>query len=260
MACRSATLASVTMASVDQPRLSMPRNPERSATRCFWPSPAGSWFQNTKAPETAHSPGSAARSNTKVSEGSSLMVRGNFSISASSELRATRLRIIPARLGKRIHKRHPVGRSAAGRRADQEVAVDIDAAPLARLVFGKPLQIVARDCLETALLPAVERGHEMTGETLDDGVGIDHLETFAQQRNAWSGLHLLDMGHIGRAQDSAKPQPRRYLVLGAIGRPAEPCAAKQAAVEHDRVGPAEIVFPFRRAMGVHRVGHRVHAG
>jgi len=59
----------VTTASVDQPRLSMPRKPERSATRCFWPSLAKSWFQNTNAPETAHSPGAAARSKTKVSTG-----------------------------------------------------------------------------------------------------------------------------------------------------------------------------------------------
>ena len=41
-AWRSASVASVTMASVDQPKLSMPRKPERSATRCFWPSVAGS--------------------------------------------------------------------------------------------------------------------------------------------------------------------------------------------------------------------------
>ena len=35
---RSASVASVTMASVDHPKLSIPRKPERSATRCFWPS------------------------------------------------------------------------------------------------------------------------------------------------------------------------------------------------------------------------------
>ena len=116
MACRSASVASVTIASVDQPRLSMPRKPERSATRCFWPSVAGSRFQNTNAPETAHSPGSAARSNTKVSDGSSLMVRGNFSMSASSEFRTARLRIIPGRPRQRIHKAGPLRRPAAGGR------------------------------------------------------------------------------------------------------------------------------------------------
>src|SRR5664279_2989236 len=172
----------------------------------------------------ARRPGSAARSNTKVSDGSSLMVRGNFSISASSEFWATRLRIVPTCPGKRIYQRRPVRRSAAGRRTDQEVAVAVDAAPLTRLTLGKPFQIVARDGLKTALLPAVERGHEMAGETFDDGVGVDHLETFAQQRNTRSGLHLLDMGHVGGAQDDAEHQPRRVLVLGAAGRPAQPCA------------------------------------
>ena len=136
MACLSASVASVTIASVDQPRLSIPRKPERSATRCFWPSVAGSWFQNTNAPETAHSPGSAARSNTNVSDGSSLMVRGNFNMSASSEFRTARLRIIPSHLGQRIHKTGPLGRPAAGGRADQEVAVEVDGSALACLAPG----------------------------------------------------------------------------------------------------------------------------
>ena len=92
----------------------MPRKPERSATRCFWSSVAGSRFQNTNAPETAHSPGSAARSNTNVSDGSSLMVRGSFSMSASSEFRTARLRIIPGRPRQRIHKTAALRRRVAG--------------------------------------------------------------------------------------------------------------------------------------------------
>src|SRR4030081_3323464 len=178
MACLSASVASVTIASVDQPRLSMPRKPERKATRCFWPSVAGSRFQNMKAPETAHSPGSAARSNTNVSDGSSLMVRGNFNMSASSEFRTARLRIIPSRLGKRIHQAAPLGRPAAGRLDRQPIAMGVDGAPLAGLADRKPFQIIPRDRLETALVPAVERGHQMTGEAFDDGVGVDHLKAF----------------------------------------------------------------------------------
>ena len=104
---------------------------------------------------------------------------------------------------------------------------------------GKPLQIVARDRLKTALVPAVERGHEMAGKAFDDRVGIDHLKTFAQQRNAGCGLHLLDMRHVGGAQDDAEYQPGRHLVFGAILGPAEPRAAQQPAVEPDRVGPVE---------------------
>src|SRR5260370_14748029 len=228
MARRSASVASVTIASVDQPRLSMPRKPERSATRCFWPRLAGSRFQNTEAPETAHSPGSAARSKTNVSDGSSLMVRGNFNMSASSEFRTARFRIIPSRLGERIHKTGPLGRPAAGWWAHQQIAVEVDTSVLARLPAGKPLQIIPCDRLEPALVPSVERGHEMTGEAADDRVGVDHLEAFAQQCNVGSVLHLLDISHIRGAQDDGEHQPRRHLALGAARRPAEPRTAQQS--------------------------------
>src|SRR6266436_3545331 len=246
MACLSASVASVTIASVDQPRLSMPRKPERSATRCFWPRFAGSWFQNTNAPETAHSPGSAARSKTNVSDGSSLMVRGNLNISASSEFRTARLRIIPGRLDERIHKRGPLGWPAAGWRGDQKVAAKVDPSALAGLSAGKPRQIIACDRLKAALVPQVEGGHQMAGEAADACVGVDHLKTFAQQRNPSGGLHLLDMGHIRGAQHDAEHQPRRNLILGAIRRPAEPRAAKQPAIEPDGVRPVETDFPLGR--------------
>src|SRR5438552_11214120 len=178
MVCLSAAVASVTIASVDQPRLSIPRKPERSATRCFGPSMAGSWFQNTNAPETAHSPGSAARSKTSVSDGSSLMVRGNLNMSASSEFRTARLRIIPSRLGERIHKTSSLGRPAAGWRGGQEVAAEIDPSALAGLLAGKPRQIIPCDRLKAALVPQVEGSHEMAGETADDRGGVDRPKTF----------------------------------------------------------------------------------
>src|SRR4051794_37982166 len=151
MACLSASVASVTIASVDQPRLSIPRKPERSATRCFWASVAGSRFQNTNAPETAHSPGSAARSNTKVSDGSSLMVRGSFSISVSSEFRTARLRIIPFRFRQRIDEAGSIGRPAAGGQLDQEVAVGVDGPDLAGFAPRKPFQVIPGDGVKTTL-------------------------------------------------------------------------------------------------------------
>src|SRR6478736_6580807 len=129
----------------------MPRgDPELShvrsvVTRCFWPRVAGSRFPKTNAPETAHSPGSAARSKTNVSDGSSLMVRGNFNMSASSEFRTARLRIIPSSASKRIHQTAPHRRFAAGRHGDQKITVDVDAPAFAGFVFRKPLQIVPRD-------------------------------------------------------------------------------------------------------------------
>ena len=48
---------------------------------------ARSASQNTKAPDTAHSPGSAARSNTNVSDGSSRMVRNSFTSRGPRALR-----------------------------------------------------------------------------------------------------------------------------------------------------------------------------
>src|SRR5712671_309570 len=184
MACLSASVASVTIASVDQPRLSMPRMPERSATRCFWPSVAVSWFQNTNAPETAHSPGSAARSKTNVSDGSSLMVRGNLNMSASSEFRTARLRIIPSRLGERIHQTRPLGRPAPRWQGEQEVAAEVDPSTLVGLAANKPRQIIPCDRLKPALAPQVEGGHQMTGEAADDRVSVEHPKTFVQQRDA----------------------------------------------------------------------------
>src|SRR6185369_6024142 len=213
MASLSASVASVTIASVDQPRLSMPRKPERSATRCFWPRSSGSWFQNTNAPDTAHSPGSAARSKTNVSDGSSLMVRGNLNMSASSEFRTARLRIIPSRLVERIHKTGPLGRPGAGWLCDQEVAAKVDSSTLAGLAALKPRKIIACDRLKPALAPQVEGGHEMAGEAADDRVGVEHPKTFVQQRNAGGGLHHFDMGHVRSAQHDAEHQPRRNLVL-----------------------------------------------
>ena len=55
---------------------------ERNAARSLPSMAAGSASQNMNAPDTAHSPGSAARSNTKVSDGSSRMVRRSFMCAA----------------------------------------------------------------------------------------------------------------------------------------------------------------------------------
>src|SRR3954470_17088476 len=200
MLCRSASLASVTIASVDQPRLSMPRKPERSATRCFWLNRVGSLLQNTKAPDTAHSPGSAARSNTNVSDGSSRMVRGNFNMIGSSEFRPALDRIIPACRRQRIDKAVPLQRPGGGRRPDQEIAIAVDAAALLRRAPGKPLEVIPRNRLEAAFFPAVERAHEMTGETLDDRVVLDRRKTLTQQGHAGGGLHFVDMGHVRRTK------------------------------------------------------------
>ena len=105
--------------------------------RCFWPRAVGSLQSpNTKAPETARSPGSAARSNTNASDGSSLMVRGSFSIFASSNLGAAKAGIIPCRARETLEKAGPVRRAHIERCVNEKVAVAIDAAPLAGFVLG----------------------------------------------------------------------------------------------------------------------------
>src|SRR5262245_13612581 len=75
---RSPSFAATICTSVDQPSVDTPRNPLRNADRALPSSDAESRFQNAKAPDTAHSPGSAAFSNTKVSEASSRIVRRSF--------------------------------------------------------------------------------------------------------------------------------------------------------------------------------------
>src|SRR6185437_16875083 len=52
--------------------------PPRNAERALPSSIVGLPLQNTKAPETAHSPGSAGLSKINLSEASSWMVRSNF--------------------------------------------------------------------------------------------------------------------------------------------------------------------------------------
>ena len=188
------------------------------------------------------------------------MVRGSFSISltrASDRAPADRTRrLVPALRRDSVRSGGALPTAAP----HQEIAIAVDAPAFAGLARGKPIQIVARDRLKPLLLPAVERGHEMAGKAFDDRVGIDHLKTFAEQRHAGCSLHLLDMRHVGGAQDDAEHQPVRNLVFRAIPGPAEPRAAQQSLVEQDGVGPDELYLALRRAMRGNGVGKRVHAG
>ncbi len=81
-ASRSPSLASTICTNVDHPSVDIPRKPLRNAARALPSRRPGSRFQNTNAPETAHSPGSAAFSNTNVSDASSRMVRISFTNAA----------------------------------------------------------------------------------------------------------------------------------------------------------------------------------
>ena len=80
---RSSSLASTICTSVDQPSDvdAEEAGAERRA-RLALQARRDRRSQNTNAPDTAHSPGSAARSNTNVSDGSSRMVRSSFTRAA----------------------------------------------------------------------------------------------------------------------------------------------------------------------------------
>ena len=58
----------------------------------------------------------------------------------------------------------------------------------------------------------------------------------------------------------AEHQPIRRLGFRCIGRPGQPAAADQAAIDMDGVGPAEGDRPLRRGVHQQRVAQRHHAG
>src|SRR3984893_1386605 len=226
------------MASVDQPRLSIPRKPERRATRCFCPRAAGSSQpQNTKLPETAHSPGSAARSNTNESEASSLMVRGSLIMSVSPQPGTAEAWIIPRRTRKCLKETSPNRRTFIERSAHEKIAVAIDAPPLASLVPEQPREVVKGDGTEPLFAPPVEAGHEVPGEACNDSVGFNHFEALARQRyGSWYRTGL-EMRQVCRAQHDAQYQPGRHIVFRAIRRPAKARATEQPLIKKDGIGP-----------------------
>ena len=183
MACRSASVASVTIASVDQPRLSMPRKPERSATRCFW-------AERGRIPVPEHE-----RAGDRPFAGfrRALEHEGVGRVEPDGSRQFQHVRLIrvsdraPADHTRPRAPAHPPGWSGPAARCRRAARTSRSpltsmARRLAGLADGKPRQIIPGDRLETALVPSVERGHQMAGKTFDDRVGVDHLETFAQQR------------------------------------------------------------------------------
>ena len=65
--------------------------------------------------------------------------------------------------------------------ADQQIAVVVDVAAHA-LLGRQPLQIAARHRAEAALLPGIERDHEMARKTFHDVIGHGVGEAFLLQR------------------------------------------------------------------------------
>src|SRR5215831_19995593 len=73
------------------------------------------------------------------------------------------LRIEPGWRAERRHERAALDFGAA-HAAHQQIAVLVEVAPHA-LLGREPRQIISRDLAESTLVPAVEVGHEMPGET-----------------------------------------------------------------------------------------------
>ena len=127
-------------------------------------SASGSTSENMKVPDTAHSPGSAARSNTNVSDGSSRMVRRSFTARASG------CRIEP--------RRRPRARGSKARRSTSALPMRrTSRSPLSSMSRRTPCsarqarQIVLRDLREALLLPGVDRDHQVAREALDQPAG-----------------------------------------------------------------------------------------
>ena len=143
-----------------------PRKPLRNAERALPCSARGSRFQNTNAPDTAHSPGSAAGSNTNVSDGSSRMVRSSFMRAALSSAdrsqigRGERRQQVAARdstLPTRRISRSPF--SSMSRRS-----------PVSR---GSRFEIVLARPRQSRLLPGIDVHHEMPREAFDQLTGAE---------------------------------------------------------------------------------------
>ena len=164
--------------------------------------------QNTNAPDTAHSPGSAARSNTKVSDGSSRMVRSSFTC------RGPRLpdRATTAR---RARRQARAGRPRpAGHAPHQQIAVVVDRAACT-LLGRQALQIVLVTVAKPLLVPGVDGDHQVAREALDQPAGPEIVEAFLVERGDQRAQAGLLLAHRDGADHGAEHQPVGRLVLVA---------------------------------------------
>ena len=213
-----------------------PRSPRRSApawtsraTRCrgtpprkaerALPSRLGtSAFQNTNAPDTAHSPGSAARSKTKVSDGSRRMVRISFTsrgprVAGSSQDGAPSARQQLLR-----------STSTLPHAAHQQIAVLVDVAAHALVRAAGAADIPSRPRAKPCSLPGIDVHHQMAREALDQRAGAEIGEAFLLQRGDQRIEARLALAHRHGADHGAEHQPvgRRHprsRLRGQASRP-----------------------------------------
>ena len=189
---------------------------------------SASAFQNTKAPDTAHSPGSAARSNTNVSDGSSRMVRSSFMCAV-----------------RRVFGSSHDGAASAGmsclRSASTLPTRRTSRSPFSSMSRRTPLlarqalQILLRDRAEAVFLPGVDVHHQVAREAFDQLGRRDVGEAFLLQRR--------------RQRVEARARRRSSRPCGSSRRtPASPAARPRARPAARRA--------VRRRPARHRRGSR----
>jgi hypothetical protein len=131
----------------------------------------------------------------------------------------------------------------------------------ARKHFGiaQPRQIAFGDAFEAFLAPVMETRHQMPREAFQHLASVKGLEPDLVQRAQERPQSGLPGAQDHGPDHACKHEPFRHIVLRP-GRPAEPSAAHQHAIDPDRVGPVEADRPLRRRMVGERIGERVHAG
>ena len=225
-----------------------PRKPARNAARALPSSVAGSSSENTNAPDTAHSPGSAARSNTNVSDGSSRMVRSSFIVSATWAP-ASRDRATTARRARQQRPPLDVGLAHA---PHQQVAVVVDVAAHA-LLRREPREIVLRDRAEAVLLPGVDRTMrwraKLSTSRPEPTSSKPSSSSAADSGRRPGSPSAIDDG----ADHGAEHQPLRRLVLRPIGpgelrrrRPGRRRRGSRPARRRRSASPAARARPARR--------------
>ncbi len=164
--------------------------------------------QNMKAPDTAHSPGSAARSNTNVSDG--IEPDGAQQFHPRGPRSRDRARTAPrarAASGRRVSL------AAAGADAPhQEIAIVVDVASHA-FFRRQTRQIAFRHLAEAVLVPGIDRHHQMARKALDQPAGTEIVEAFVLQRGRQRPQARLILGHRHGADRGAEHEPVRRFVL-----------------------------------------------
>ena len=209
--------------------------------------------QNTNAPDTAHSPGSAALSNTNVSDGSSRMVRSSFTAAA--------LRVVG--IEPRRRRRAPAPARGARPRPCPCAAPADRRCRRCRGARPSPARAAPDSSSppRRSRAPARRRSHhQMAREALDQPAGAERRRSLPLRAPPTSGRRPGSPSAIDTVRIMA---PNTSQCGGSSSGPsgqAELPAADQPAVDADRVRPVERDRLLGRRMRRERVGERRHAG